>query len=47
MTAAPVRPTPVPQPHRARLAPKGSRFLTMLHTTDPKQIAFATASAAW
>ena len=40
MTAAPVRPTPVAQPHRARLAPKGSRFLAMLHTTDPKQIAF-------
>ncbi len=40
MTAAPVRPTHVPQPHRARLAPKGSRFLAMLHTTDLKQIAF-------
>jgi cytochrome c oxidase subunit 1 len=39
MTSVRVRPTPVPQPYRARHAPKGSRFLTMLHTTDPKQIA--------
>ena len=39
MTSTPVRPTPIQPPYAARRAPTGSRFLTMLHTTDPKQIA--------
>jgi cytochrome c oxidase subunit 1 len=38
MTSTTVRPTPVQRP-RSRQEPKGSRFLAMLHTTDPKQIA--------
>ena len=39
MTSTTVHPTPVQAPYRARHAPTGSRFLAMLHTTDPKQIA--------